>query len=242
MVGQVLLIYLLVLTLFYFYFFGLLLTLLYVAYNIHHDRFLNLTMENVNELLQNVNISTSEKERLVFSIQKIKVSFILLFQLFMLINFFKKAQRQRIAIPSYNIREPSPRKNSSNFDISQFIPKRTSSNETNVIKMLEAFQPTLKSNKSHSPRIHANDNTNILSKLFGKRLPLPTCISEDRRIQVTLDADTFIRLWIKKNSNSLDIKYAVLYKLAIEAEPDYFLFYHENGVQSSESLFIIYFI
>ncbi|KAI9344460.1 hypothetical protein BD770DRAFT_447157 [Pilaira anomala] len=188
---------------------------IFIAYNIHHDRFLNLTMENVNELLQNVNISVAEKERLVFSIQKIK------------------AQRQRIAIPSYNNREPSPRKNSSNFDISQFIPKRTSSNETNVIKMLEAFQPTLKSNKSHSPRIHANDNTNILSKLFGKRLPLPTCISEDRRIQVTLDADTFIRLWIKKNSNSLDIKYAVLYKLAIEAEPDYFLFYHENGLQST---------
>ncbi|CAO3656635.1 unnamed protein product [Mucor hiemalis] len=137
---------------------------------------------------------------------------------------------------------PSPtrtiRKNSCNFDISQYIPKRTSSNETNVHKMLEAFQPTLKASSptsTTSPRINAND-PEILSKLFGKRLPLPTSISQDRRIQVTLDADTFIRLWIKHSSNAADIKHAVLYKLVIEADPSYFLFYHENGIQSTVPL------
>lgn len=103
--------------------------------------------------------------------------------------------------------------------------------------MLEAFQPTLKSN---SPRMNGCE-PDIFSKLFGKRLPIPTCISKDRRIQVTLDTDTFIRLWIKQSSDALDIKYAVLYKLAIDAEPSYFLFYHENGIQSSKYyiLFII---
>lgn len=137
---------------------------------------------------------------------------------------------------------PSPtrtiRKNSCNFDISQFIPKRTSSNETSVHKMLEAFQPTIKSNSptsATSPRINAND-PEILSKLFGKRLPLPSTISKDRRIQVTLDADTFIRLWIKHSSDAIDIKHAVLFKLSIEADPSYFLFYHENGIQSSKKL------
>lgn len=44
----------------------------YTDYNIHHDRFLNLNMNNVNDLLQNTNISTLEKQRLVFSIQKLK--------------------------------------------------------------------------------------------------------------------------------------------------------------------------
>lgn len=52
-----------------------LLSLSLLDYNIHHDRFLNLNMENVNELLKNVNISTLEKERLVFAIQQIRVSF-----------------------------------------------------------------------------------------------------------------------------------------------------------------------
>ncbi|KAG2231320.1 hypothetical protein INT48_001256 [Thamnidium elegans] len=61
--------------------------------------------------------------------------------------------------------------------------------------MLEAFQPTLNSN---SPRMNGSE-PDIFSKLFGKRLPIPTCISEDRRIQVTLDTDTFIRLWIKQS-------------------------------------------
>lgn len=96
--------------------------------------------------------------------------------------------------------------------------------------MLEAFQPTLKSN---SPRMNGCE-PDIFSKLFGKRLPIPTRISKDRRIQVTMDTDTFIRLWIKQSSDATDIKYAVLYKLAIDAEPSYFLFYHENGIQSSK--------
>ncbi|KAI7888955.1 kinase-like domain-containing protein [Mucor mucedo] len=130
----------------------------------------------------------------------------------------------------------SSRKNSCNFDISQYIPKRTSSNGTNVVKMLEAFQPTLKQRNdsicSSSSRITVS-NPDIFSRLLGKRLSLPTTLSQDRRIQVTLDADTFIRLWIKHLSNSLDIKLAVLYKLAVHADPDYFLFYHENGRQST---------
>lgn len=225
---------------------------IFIDYNIHHDRFLNLNMNNVNDLLKNTNISTLEKQRLVFSIQKLKAE-----------DQANKTQtRPRIAIPSYSSNNtttnnrtsetsfmsssPSPtrtlRKNSCNFDITQYIPKRTSSNETNVHKMLEAFQPTLKASSptsattlTTSPRINAND-PEILSKLFGKRLPLPTSISQDRRIQVTLDADTFIRLWIKHSSTAADIKHAVLYKLVIEADPSYFLFYHENGIQSTVPL------
>jgi hypothetical protein len=107
-----------------------------------------------------------------------------------------------------------------------------------MVKMLEAFQPTLKTRNgsisSTSSRINASD-PDIFSKLLGKRLSLPTSLSQDKRIQVTLDADTFIRLWIKHRSNSLDIKHAVLYKLAIDADPDYFLFFHENGRQSSKA-------
>lgn len=128
-----------------------------------------------------------------------------------------------------------PRRNSSNFDISQYIPKRTSSNDSQVMKLLQDFQPAIK-----TPIITASNGiTTDLSKLIGKRIPLPKMLSEDRRIQVTLDADTFIRLWIKQASNALDIKYAVLYKLSILIDnildpTSYFFFYHENGIQSSE--------
>jgi hypothetical protein len=167
----------------------------------------------------------------------------------------KQSQRPRIAIPYYTHHRNSessasttttnsssslqPHYNTphtpSHFDISQYIPKRTSSNETNVSKILEAFHPINNINshslKPKSPRINATD-PEILSKLFGKRLPIPQ--PQDRRIQVTLDADTFIRLWIRFSSTAFEIKKAVLFKLNVDAEPNYFLFYHENGHQSSK--------
>jgi hypothetical protein len=128
--------------------------------------------------------------------------------------------------------------NSNNFDISQYIPKRTSSNDTKIYQLLQNFNPTISLAKTPT-----TGTTTDLSKLIGKRIPLPKVLSQDRRIQVTLDADTFIRLWINQSSNAFDIKYAVLYKLSIlvqdnNADPtNYFLFYHENGIQSSKSFF-----
>ncbi|KAL9538821.1 hypothetical protein MBANPS3_010648 [Mucor bainieri] len=127
-----------------------------------------------------------------------------------------------------------------NFDISQFIPKRTSSSDTNVSKMLENFHPIISksntlSNKPKSPRINATD-PDVLIKLFGKRLPVPSPKPQDSRIQVTLDADTFVRLWIKQDASATDIKRSILYKLCVDADPIYFYFYHENGRQSSKPL------
>ncbi|KAI8981630.1 hypothetical protein BDF20DRAFT_862236 [Mycotypha africana] len=265
-------------------------------YNIQYDRFLNLTLENVNELLKNTSVPTTEKQRLIFSIQKLKAedkAFSFQPQQHLLI-------RPRIAIPAHNNYQPykqnrksdsilnsagtinttptstntptsttSTNTNSSSpnnlhtltlnpnhiannyhFDITQYIPKRTSSNETNVSKMLENFHPTTNlnatsahhhshhhhhsnhKNKPKSPRAINATDPEILSKLFGKRLPVP----QDRRIQVTLDADTFIRLWISYTSNAIDIKRAVLKKLSIDAEPSYFHFFHENGLNSTVPL------
>lgn len=90
----------------------------------------------------------------------------------------------------------------------------------------------MKTKSPTSPRINPSD-PEILSKLLGKRVPLQHALTQDRRIQVTLDADTFIKLWIKESSDALTIKHAVLQKLSIDADPSYFYFYHENGVQSS---------
>lgn len=96
--------------------------------------------------------------------------------------------------------------------------------------MLENFHPTILTipntprNTLKSPRINAQD-PDIINKLMGKRLPV--------RIQVTLDADTFIRLWINNPIHPLDIKRSILSKLSIEADPAYFLFYHENGPKST---------
>lgn len=123
-----------------------------------------------------------------------------------------------------------------NFDISQFIPKRTSSSDTNVSKMLENFHPTISktntlNNKPKSPRINATD-PDVLIKLFGKRLPVPSPRPQDSRIQVTLDADTFVRLWIKHDTTATEIKRSILHKLCVGADPIYFYFYHENGRQS----------
>ncbi|KAI9475750.1 MAG: hypothetical protein EXX96DRAFT_601658 [Benjaminiella poitrasii] len=246
-------------------------------YNIHHDRFLNLNMETVDDLLKNSKVSTLEKQRLFTAIQKLKAE-----------DQAQQRPKPRIAIPSFC--KKTPKRNSecsmasnstnssanslplppshssssnnnttatptpttttitntttatptitttpinyNNFDITQYIPKRTSSSEANVSKLLEHFHPTL-SKKPKSPRVNASD-PEILSKLFGKRLPVPQQQQQpDHRIQVTLDADTFIRLWIQHTSNAFDIKRAVLSKLSIEADPNYFLFYHENGPQAT---------
>lgn len=102
--------------------------------------------------------------------------------------------------------------------------------------MLENFHPTIcktntLNNKPKSPRINATD-PDVLIKLFGKRLPVPSPKPQDSRIQVTLDADTFVRLWIKQGTTATEIKRAILYKLGVDADPIYFYFYHENGRQS----------
>ncbi|KAI7903154.1 kinase-like domain-containing protein [Cokeromyces recurvatus] len=222
-----------------------------LEYNIQHDRFLNLNMETLNDLLKNTDISTLDKQQLVTAIQKLK----------------RQSQVQRlkprIAIPSFFKRTPNRNSKSSitststysstnslllptttatnyttNFDITQHIPKRTSSTETNISKLLENFNPSsttlyLSSKRPKSSRINVTD-PEVLSKLFGKRLPISQQ-PQDHRIQVTLDADTFIRLWIKHPSNALDIKHAVLFKLNIDADPNYFLFYHENGPQANDN-------
>lgn len=107
--------------------------------------------------------------------------------------------------------------------------------------MIEAFQPHIrhmKTKSSTNPRISAND-PEILSKLLGKRVPLQHALTQDRRIQVTMDTDMFIRLWIKESSDALTIKRAILQKLSIDVDPSYFLYYHENGIQSSKSIFYI---
>ncbi|CAO3613261.1 unnamed protein product [Mucor fragilis] len=106
--------------------------------------------------------------------------------------------------------------------------------------MLENFHPTIcktntLNNKPKSPRINATD-PDVLIKLFGKRLPVPSPKPQDSRIQVTLDADTFVRLWIKQGTTATEIKRAILYKLGVDADPIYFYFYHENGRQSSKPL------
>ncbi|KAI8643959.1 kinase-like domain-containing protein [Parasitella parasitica] len=229
-------------------------------YNIHHDRFLNLSEENLDDLLKNMNVSTIDKQHLIFGIEKLKADDQALLQ----------QQKPRIAIPRYQRNSDSsiattnsahstsvPLINTStstanttniptaatpttpiNFDISQYIPKRTSSSDTNVSKMLENFHPTLckiSSGKPRSPRVKAAD-PDILLKLFGKRLPVPTLKPQNSRIQVTLDADTFVRLWIRQDSSAADIKRSILHKLSISADHIYFYFYHENGRQSSKPL------
>ncbi|KAI8331274.1 kinase-like domain-containing protein [Choanephora cucurbitarum] len=167
----------------------------FIDYNIQHDRFLNLDMENLEELLFHEKFASIDKHQLLSAIQQLK------------------SERPRIVIPPQ-------------LDITQFIPKRTSSNESNVSKILESFQPTiLNPLVSKSPRLNAT-NPAILSKLFGKRLPVP---NRERRIQVTLDADTFIRLWVDSTGTADEIKRAILHKLNVEAEPTYFLFFHENA-------------
>ncbi|CEP18886.1 hypothetical protein [Parasitella parasitica] len=230
------------------------------GYNIHHDRFLNLSEENLDDLLKNMNVSSIDKHHLILAIKKLKAED----QALLL-----QQQKPRILIPKYQrnsdssiattnsahsttvplINTSTPTANTSNiaiattpttpimFDISQYIPKRTSSSDTNVSKMLENYHPTIckTSSKPKSPRINATD-PDILIKLFGKRLPVPTPKPQNSRIQVTLDADTFVRLWIKQDSSAVDIKRSILYKLSINADPIYFYFYHENGRQPSKPL------
>ncbi|CEI92016.1 hypothetical protein RMCBS344292_06291 [Rhizopus microsporus] len=186
-------------------------------------------MEKLDDVLNHVHISHSEKQRLLSAIKQVKAD---------------QAQHQhlhrqslpRIIIPtSNNHTKITTSPNNQHFDISQYIPKRTSSTESNVSKILEAFQPSIlhmKTKSPTSPRINPSD-PEILSKLLGKRVPLQHALTQDRRIQVTLDADTFIKLWIKESSDALTIKHAVLQKLSIDADPSYFYFYHENGVQST---------
>ncbi|KAL9550173.1 hypothetical protein PS6_005697 [Mucor atramentarius] len=234
-----------------------------------HDRFLNLSEENITELLQNLNISSIDKQHLILSIKKLKAEDQALQQQQQQ-QRHRQQQKPRIAIPTFhrtsdssvtttnsayslintstttlnannntttNITTPTT---PINFDISQFIPKRTSSSDTNVSKMLENFHPTICKtntlyNKPKSPRINATD-PDVLIKLFGKRLPVPSLKPQDSRIQVTLDADTFVRLWIKQDATATEIKRAILYKLCVDADPIYFYFYHENGRQSSKPL------
>ena len=187
-------------------------------YNIQHDRFLNLDMENLEELLFHEKFASIDKHQLLSAIQQLKA---------------ERPQRPRIIIPSPQRSKPVY---THRPDITQFIPKRTSSNESNVSKILESFQPTqsiMMSNpllSAKSPRLNAT-NPAILSKLFGKRLPVP---NRERRIQVTLDADTFIRLWVDSTGSAAEIKRAILHKLNVEAEPNYFLFFHENGPHASK--------
>ncbi|KAI8090997.1 kinase-like domain-containing protein [Gilbertella persicaria] len=188
----------------------------FTDYNIQHDRFLNLNMENLQELLSHDTFAAIDKQQLLSAIQQLKAE--------------QKPSKPRIAIPAYPTHHLKP---THRFDITQFIPKRTSSNESNVSKLLASFQPTMMMMQNNrtapkNPRINAT-NPEILSKLFGKRLPVP---NRERRIQVTLDADTFIRLWIDP-THVIDIKRAILHKLNIEAELNYFLFFHENGPQST---------
>ncbi|KAG1621894.1 hypothetical protein G6F46_001272 [Rhizopus delemar] len=201
-------------------------------YEIEHDHFLNLNIEKLNDLLYNIQMTWSEKQRLLSAIQQVKAD-------------QEQQQQQQQQLPSITIPDKiklnsdsspiniSPNRNY--FNIKQFIPKRTSSSESNVSKMLEAFQPNLRPIKSKhpiSPRISAND-PEILSKLLGKRVPLQHTLTQGRRIQVTMDADMFIRLWIKEWSDANSIKLAILQKLSIDVDPSYFLYYHENGIQST---------
>ncbi|KAI8382918.1 kinase-like domain-containing protein [Blakeslea trispora] len=218
----------------------------FTDYNIQHDRFLNLDMENLEELLFHEKFASIDKQELLSAIQQLKAE--------------QKPQRPRIVIPprssvqltSLSRSKPSYHSTRSytsshytatpthRLDITQFIPKRTSSNESNVSRILESFQPTqsmMVSTSSpllsaKSPRFNAT-NPAILSKLFGKRLPVP---NQERRIQVTLDADTFIRLWVDSAASASEIKRAILNKLSVEAEPNYFLFFHENGPEANTPL------
>ncbi|CAO3678438.1 unnamed protein product [Rhizopus stolonifer] len=200
----------------------------FIQHNIQHNNFLNLNTEKLNDLL--LNITYSEKQRLLSAIQQVKAD--------------QEPSIPRINIPACNKRKSdlSPIKTTTSpnsyFNIQQFIPKRTSSTESNVSRMIEAFQPHIrhmKTKSSTNPRISAND-PEILSKLLGKRVPLQHALTQDRRIQVTMDTDMFIRLWIKESSDALTIKRAILQKLSIDVDPSYFLYYHENGIQSTVPL------
>jgi hypothetical protein len=121
-----------------------------------------------------------------------------------------------------------------NFDIAPFIPKRTSSNVTNVSKILEAFQPTIRPYKGASPTSPAISlsNPDTLSKLLGKRLPVQEprrLFQENNHIQVTIDAETFSRLWLKNLNDAQQVRVAILHRLGIQGESNYFEFIHENG-------------
>ncbi|KAG1147023.1 hypothetical protein G6F37_011854 [Rhizopus arrhizus] len=176
-----------------------------------------------------MNMTWSEKQRLLSAIQQVKAD-------------QEQQQLPHLIIPDNNKLNsdsspihPTTSPNHNYFNIKQFIPKRTSSSESNVSKMLEAFQPNLRPIKSKnpiSPRISAND-PEILSKLLGKRVPVQHALTQGRRIQVTMDTDMFIRLWIKEFSDANSIKLAILQKLSIDVDPSYFLYYHENGIQST---------
>ncbi|KAI8997661.1 kinase-like domain-containing protein [Pilobolus umbonatus] len=198
-------------------------------YNIQYDRFLNLNMEIIDELSKNIHFPLMEKQRLISAIQKLKKKENHLNQ--------KKLSLPRIAIPNnYTDQSKTSPMSATRFDISQYIPKRTSSIDLNISKILEAFSPTIayrKRSKS-SPRFNSNDSE-LLDRLFGKKLHIhniqhPRTIQNDCKIQVTMDTETYIKLWIQRPSNAFDIKRAVLQKLSIDAEVNYFLFYHENGL------------
>ncbi|KAI9269350.1 hypothetical protein BY458DRAFT_533719 [Sporodiniella umbellata] len=202
---------------------------IFSEHSIQHNQFLNLNNETLENLLLNTNTTHSERQRLLLAIHQVRMD--------------QEPSLPRINIPACNKRKPdlSPiRTTSPNsyFNIKQYIPKRTSSSESSVSKIIEAFQPHMRPTKSKNlinPRISAND-PEILSKLLGKRVPIQYALTHDRRIQVTMDADMFIRLWIKESSDALAIKQGILQKLSIDVDPSYFLYYHENGIQSTVPL------
>lgn len=94
------------------------------------------------------------------------------------------------------------------FDITPFIPRRTSSTAHFIPQLIESLNP---------PIIRTSND---------RRDPVP--------IQVTSDADMFCRLWIKYFNNPIMIKRAILQKLNILADYPYFEFTHENGPYSGK--------